>query len=117
MADSLAKLACYLNNIEPQKFNFTNWLTQAGKKSLSLDNEILSQWSESLSFQKFCENTAFVRNSIDELRIIATWPRKQVIEYLRILSRNCTDIPFKIKRRDSEICTCGYEKATIEHEL
>ena len=78
----------------------------------------LSKWVGTPGFLKYKKNTTFI-SKIDDIEISKGWSRGYTTRYLRLHSGNCADIHYlyKIKKRDSEICICGFEKATIEHEL
>ena len=117
-ADSLAKSACDIPNIFDYNFSHRNLINLASNTRLNCNHENLVKWAETPGFRKYVQNTPLVRLSND-LEITRDWSRHSVVRYLRLLSGNCADIPFlfKIKKRESEICVCGHEKATIEHEL
>ena len=118
VADALAKEACYLAEITKFYYNQKNLIDPCLAALNDSNHSTLAKWAETPGFLKYKKNTSFI-SKIDDLEITKGWTRKSITLYLRLLSGNCADIHylFKIKKRDSERCICGFEKATFEHEL
>ena len=83
------------------------------------NQENVFKWQRTPGFWKYLKNTSVVTAYREGLGITSGWTRKHTVMYTRLLASNCTDLPFlfKIKKCESDTCTCGYEKATLKHAL